>query len=40
MEGQYSVEPSETRPYKHTEIIFELLDQRQVFYNDTRRFVE
>ena len=38
MEGQYSVEPTGTEPYKHTEIIFELLDQRQVFYNDTRRF--
>ena len=38
MEGQYSVESIETRPYKHTEIIFELLDQRRVFYNDTRRF--
>ncbi|CAM3146596.1 bifunctional DNA-formamidopyrimidine glycosylase/DNA-(apurinic or apyrimidinic site) lyase [Leuconostoc rapi] len=38
MEGQYSVEPLGTSPYKHTEIIFELDDQRAVFYNDTRRF--
>jgi len=38
MEGQYSVEPTGTLPYKHTEIIFELSDQRDVFYNDTRRF--
>ncbi|WP_220741158.1 bifunctional DNA-formamidopyrimidine glycosylase/DNA-(apurinic or apyrimidinic site) lyase [Leuconostoc miyukkimchii] len=38
MEGQYSVEPTATLPYKHTEIIFELSDQRDVFYNDTRRF--
>lgn len=38
MEGQYSVEPLNTLPHKHTEIIFELDDQRAVFYNDTRRF--
>ncbi|WP_048801702.1 bifunctional DNA-formamidopyrimidine glycosylase/DNA-(apurinic or apyrimidinic site) lyase [Leuconostoc citreum] len=38
MEGQYSVEPREATPHKHTEIIFELSDNRAVFYNDTRRF--
>ncbi|GMA69408.1 formamidopyrimidine-DNA glycosylase [Leuconostoc litchii] len=38
MEGQYSVEPSDTEPYKHTEIIFGLSDNRALFYNDTRRF--
>jgi len=38
MEGQYSVEPIGTTPYKHTEIIFELADDRALFYNDTHRF--
>jgi len=38
MEGQYSVEPIDAAPRKHTEIIFELDGQRVLFYNDTRRF--
>ena len=38
MEGQYSVEPIDATPHKHTEIIFELADERVLFYNDTRRF--
>ena len=38
MEGQYSVEPLNATPHKHTEIIFELSDDRVLFYNDTRRF--
>lgn len=38
MEGQYSVEPLSATPHKHTEIIFELADERVLFYNDTRRF--
>ncbi|MGX7051685.1 bifunctional DNA-formamidopyrimidine glycosylase/DNA-(apurinic or apyrimidinic site) lyase [Leuconostoc palmae] len=38
MEGQYSVESITSKPHKHTEIIFELTDNRAVFYNDTRRF--
>lgn len=38
MEGQYSVEPLDATPHKHTEIIFELSDDRVLFYNDTRRF--
>lgn len=38
MEGQYSVEPIAVTPHKHTEIIFELDDDRVLFYNDTRRF--
>lgn len=38
MEGQYSVEPIDATPHKHTEIIFELADDRVLFYNDTRRF--
>ncbi|CAH1850354.1 DNA-formamidopyrimidine glycosylase [Convivina praedatoris] len=38
MEGQYSVEPIEATPHKHTEIIFKLTDDRALMYNDTRRF--
>ncbi|GAP02436.1 formamidopyrimidine/5-formyluracil/5-hydroxymethyluracil DNA glycosylase [Fructobacillus pseudoficulneus] len=38
MEGQYSVEPEGDTPHKHTEVIFTLADQRDLMYNDTRRF--
>ncbi|CAK8053560.1 bifunctional DNA-formamidopyrimidine glycosylase/DNA-(apurinic or apyrimidinic site) lyase [Eupransor demetentiae] len=38
MEGQYSVEPLGAEPHKHTEVIFKLTDERQLMYNDTRRF--
>lgn len=38
MEGQYSVEPIDSKPHKHTEIIFKLTDDRALMYNDTRRF--
>lgn len=38
MEGQYSVEPEGASLHKHTETVFHLEDNRQLFYNDTRRF--
>ncbi|GAO99621.1 bifunctional DNA-formamidopyrimidine glycosylase/DNA-(apurinic or apyrimidinic site) lyase [Fructobacillus ficulneus] len=38
MEGQYSVEPAGATPHKHTEVIFNLADDRDLMYNDTRRF--
>ncbi|GAP01600.1 formamidopyrimidine-DNA glycosylase [Fructobacillus fructosus] len=38
MEGQYSVEPEGAALHKHTETVFHLEDDRQLFYNDTRRF--
>ncbi|KMK53065.1 Formamidopyrimidine-DNA glycosylase [Fructobacillus sp. EFB-N1] len=38
MEGQYSVEPVGETPHKHTEVIFTLDDDRDLMYNDTRRF--
>ncbi|MFC4760836.1 bifunctional DNA-formamidopyrimidine glycosylase/DNA-(apurinic or apyrimidinic site) lyase [Fructobacillus durionis] len=38
MEGQYSVEPEGAPLRKHTEVVFHLEDERQLFYNDTRRF--
>ncbi|MBS9335692.1 bifunctional DNA-formamidopyrimidine glycosylase/DNA-(apurinic or apyrimidinic site) lyase [Fructobacillus papyrifericola] len=38
MEGQYSVEPEGAALHKHTEVAFHLVDDRQLFYNDTRRF--
>ncbi|MCK8617855.1 bifunctional DNA-formamidopyrimidine glycosylase/DNA-(apurinic or apyrimidinic site) lyase [Fructobacillus sp. M158] len=38
MEGQYSVEPEGANYHKHTEVAFHLADDRQLFYNDTRRF--
>ncbi|MFT8328741.1 MAG: bifunctional DNA-formamidopyrimidine glycosylase/DNA-(apurinic or apyrimidinic site) lyase [Oenococcus oeni] len=38
MEGRYSVEAAQEAPHKHTEMIFELENGKQVFYDDTRKF--
>ncbi|MDR2660796.1 MAG: bifunctional DNA-formamidopyrimidine glycosylase/DNA-(apurinic or apyrimidinic site) lyase [Lactobacillaceae bacterium] len=38
MEGKYSVNSENEMPNKHTEIIFKLDNQQQIFYDDTRKF--
>jgi len=38
MEGKFYVYPSATERDKHTHVVFDLVDGRQVHYNDTRKF--
>lgn len=38
MEGNYSVMPKDTGRTKHTHVVFHLTDDRDLLYNDTRKF--
>lgn len=38
MEGKYMIEPHDTPMEKHSHVIFELADGRDLRYNDTRKF--
>ncbi|AVK62860.1 DNA-formamidopyrimidine glycosylase [Lactobacillus sp. CBA3606] len=38
MEGKYNVMPKDEGQTKHTHVIFHLTDQRDLLYNDTRKF--
>jgi len=38
MEGKYNVVPSGTEVTKHTHVVFHLTDDRDLWYNDTRKF--
>jgi len=38
MEGKYNVVPANTSRTKHTHVVFHLTDDRDLWYNDTRKF--